>query len=364
MTVAEDLMRCKTHGEMLKIVEPKRRALLREWKQKLLEEALEHPVEEYYGPRWQKRRHHAPTPWICLECGPRDSSQVKRNSHYRRQLVVLEGVITLRIPQLRCRHCGKAVALAALFLPYRKRYWIDLDREITKRYLSGVSYRQVKAMMERQIESDAGLMSLWRRFQARANGASYLDLKEKLKVLYLDEAYIKIKGAPFWSLLALGEGHSGKRAYLGAVQSPDRSETAWVEFLDSLEIPEQGRGLVVVRDGNQAIASALAVVLPRADKRNCIWHQLHNVFMQARALYPDNPEKLEETVRAARDRLMGISRPRATSPLERGIKEYRRRTRPMDGFGSRSGTSNFLKVWMVKENARMAHEDWLNIVVN
>lgn len=76
MTVAEDLMRCKTHGEMLKIVEPKGRALLREWKQKLLEEALDHLVEEYYGPRWQKRRHHAPTPWICLECGPRDSSQV------------------------------------------------------------------------------------------------------------------------------------------------------------------------------------------------------------------------------------------------------------------------------------------------
>ncbi len=48
--------------------------------------------------------------------------------------------------------------------------------------------------------------------------------------------------------------------------------------------------------------------------------------MQARALYPDNPEKLEETVRAARERLMGISRPRTTSPLERGIKEYRRRT--------------------------------------
>jgi transposase-like protein len=213
---------------MLKIVEPKVRALLREWKQKLLEEALDHLVEEYYGPRWQKRRHHAPTPWICLECGPRDSFQVKRNSHYRRQLVVLEGVITLRIPQLRCRHCGKAVALAALFLTYRKRYWIDLDREITKLYISGVSYRQVKAMIKRQIESDAGLMSLWRRFQAKANCASYPGLKEKLKVLYLDEAYIKIKGAPFWSLLALGEGHSGKRAYLGAVQSPDLSETAWV----------------------------------------------------------------------------------------------------------------------------------------
>ena len=348
---------------MLRAVEPEARAILREWKQKLLEEALEHLVEEHYGPRWQKRREHRPTPWICLECGPRDSSQVKRNGHYRRQLVVLEGAITLRVPQLRCRCCGKAVAMGALFLPSRKRYWIDLDREITEFYLSGVSYRQVKAMLERRIESGAGLMSLWRRFQERAQGASYPGLKEKLRVLYLDEAYTKIGGAPFWSLLALGEGESGKRAYLGAVQSPDRSQASWSALLESLEVPQQGKGLIVVHDGDQAIASAVGMVLSRAEERRCIWHQLHRVFMQARELYPDNPEKIKEAIRAAQER-MTVSRPRTTSPLERGIKEYRRRTRPMDGFGSRAGASSFLKVWMVKENARMAHEDWLGVVIN
>jgi len=164
-------------------------------------------------------------------------------------------------------------------------------------------------------------------------------------------------------LLALGEGYSGKRAYLGALQSPDRSEAAWSQLLDSLEIPDQGRGLVVIHDGDQAIASALALVLPKAEKRNCVWHQLHNVFIHARESYPDNPRRVKEAVMVARERL-SISRPRTTSPLERGIKEYRRRTRPMDGFGSQSGASNFLKVWMVKENARMAHEDWLSIVIN
>jgi hypothetical protein len=46
------------------------------------------------------------------------------------------------------------------------------------------------------------------------------------------------------------------------------------------------------------------------------------------------------------------------------IKEYRRRTKSMDGFGSRQGALNFLKVWMIKENARMAHEDWLSAVLN
>lgn len=363
MTVTQELVRCKTQGEMLKIVEPQGRALLRSWKQKLLEEALEHLVEEHYGPRWQRQRNVRRTPWICLGCGPRDSSQVKRNGHYCRQLVVLEGLITLKVPQLRCRGCGRAVALAALFLPSRKRYWIDLDKEITELYLSGVSYRQVKAMVERRIESGAGLMSLWRRFQEKAKAASYPGLKEKMKVLYLDEAYTRVNGHPYWSLLALGEGYSGKRTYLGAVQSADRSEAAWSELLESLDIPEQGKGLVVLHDGDQAIMSALGMVLPRAKGKSCIWHQLHNVFLRARELYSNDWQKVREVLRVAKSEIEAPS-PRTTSPLERGIKEYRRRTRAMDGFGSRAGACNFLRVWMVKENARMSQEDWLSIVVN
>ncbi len=56
--------------------------------------------------------------------------------------------------------------------------------------------------------------------------------------------------------------------------------------------------------------------------------------------------------------------PKTTSPLERGIKEYRRRTRPMDGFKSSTAATNFLRIWLVKENARMARQDWLKAVIN
>ena len=52
-------------------------------------------------------------------------------------------------------------------------------------------------------------------------------------------------------------------------------------------------------------------------------------------------------------------RPRTTSPLERAIKELRRRIRPMDGFGSQAGATNFLRAWMIKENVRSQGQDWL-----
>jgi transposase-like protein len=363
MKLAEEMVRCKTHGEVTGLVDVEARSILKEWKRRLIEEALEHLVQEHYGPRWQREREPRATPWTCLECGPRDTTQVKRNGHYLRQLVVVEGVITIRVPQLRCRVCGRGVALAALFLPSRKRYWIDLDQEITKLYLSGASYRQLRYMVEKKIDSGAGLMSLWRRFQEAAQRAPSLSPLPNLRVLYLDEAYTKVQGEPYWNLLALGEDSDGKRAYLGAIQSPYRGEAAWVELLERLKIPEDEKGLTVVHDGDQAIVSAVSLVMPWAKKRNCVWHELHNVFLQAKALFPQDQQKVKEIMRAAHDRIEP-SKPRTTSPLERCIKEYRRRTKPMDGFGSRQGALNFLKVWMVKENARMAHEDWLTAVLN
>jgi len=363
MTVTQRILECNSHKQVVDLVDSQAKATLREWKRKLIEGALEHLVTKYHGPKWLKIRERKPTPWLCPRCGPRENNQIKRNGHYHRYLIVKEGVIGIRVPQLECLYCGKQIALDALFLPKRKRYWIELDRKITELYLSGVSYRQVKAILGRAMEWDCGLMSLWRRFQKIAKKASSSGMGETLKVLYLDEAYTRVKGKPYWNLLALGEGKSGKRAYLGAVLSPDKSEAAWISLLEALEIPEAGKGLLVIHDGDPAIASALSFILPKAKSRLCAWHELHNLFLKTKELFPDNPDKIKEVMKEAKLRIES-AQPKTTSPLERGIKEYRRRTRPMDGFKSRIGAANFLRIWLVKENARMAKQDWLEAVVN
>jgi len=363
MTIAQRILECNSHKQVVDLVDSQAKATLREWKRRLIEGALEHLATKYLGPKWLKIRERKPTPWVCPNCGPRESNQIKRNGHYRRYLIVKEGVIRIRVPQLECLTCGKEIALDALFLPKRKRYWIELDQKITELYLSGVSYRQVKAILDREMEWDCGLMSLWKSFQKMAKKASSSGLGEPLRVLYLDEAYTKVKGKPYWNLLALGEGKSGKRVYLGAVLSPDKSEAAWINLLEALEIPDAGSGLLVIHDGDPAIASALSFILPKAKGRLCAWHKLHNVFLKTKELFPHDRDKVKQAIEVAKERLKTLE-PKTTSPLERGIKEYRRRTRPMDGFKSRMGAANFLRIWLVKENARMAKEDWLKAVVN
>lgn len=121
---------------------------------------------------------------------------------------------------------------------------------------------------------------------------------------------------------------------------------------------------MVIHDGDQAIASAfLSFILPKAKSRLCAWHELHNLFLRTRELFPDNRGKIKEVMKEAKLRIES-NQPGTTSPLGRGIKEYRTRTRPTDGFKCRMGAANFLRIWLVKENARMVKQDLLEAVVN
>src|SRR3990172_6961857 len=120
MTVAQRVAGCKSGKEVIGVMDKAGREELSRWKKGVLEAALEHWVGQHLGPRWRRQQEAVATPWVCLDRGPRDSRQVKRNGHYRRQLVVTEGVIQLRVPlapgeslkgDRRCFGCGGGALL-------------------------------------------------------------------------------------------------------------------------------------------------------------------------------------------------------------------------------------------------------------
>ena len=109
-----------------------------------------------------------------------------------------------------------------------------------------------------------------------------------------------MRRTPYWSLSALGEGRSGRRAYLGAALPPGKSESSWTNLLKSLEIPDSGRVLVVIHDGDQAITAALSLVLPKAKRRLCAWHELHNIFLKGKELLPNDRERVKQAIQVAK----------------------------------------------------------------
>ena len=127
-----------------------------------------------------------------------------------------------------------------------------------------------------------------------------------------------------------------------AALTPQRTQDAWQRLLEGLEMPSGGQGLIVVHDGDRAIAGAVALVLPWARERRCVWHELQNLIRPGRETYPQGQRR--ELIRQGVEtrRRSWPPPPRTTSPLERRIKELRRRIRPMEGFGSIGGATHFL----------------------
>ncbi len=213
------------------------------------------------------------------------------------------------------------------------------------------------------MNTDVGLMSLWRRFQEQARQAQSPSLRETLRTIYLDEVFGQVKGKPRWGLLALGETLEGRRHYLGATLTEERHLEAWEGFIEGLNLAEGGRGMTVVHDGDTAIAGAVRMVLPWAEERRCVGHEIHNVIRRARDGYPQARQREVIKIGIGELRANWPPSPRSISPIERRIKDLRRRIRPMDGFGSAKGAGNFLQAWLARENTRAQGRDWLEAFV-
>jgi transposase-like protein len=306
-------------------------------------------------------------------------------------------MIHLRIPQLLCRECGKCVPFSHPLLPRRKRLWLDIDQQVALLYLEGCSYRAVRRLLERRCGSSIGLMSLWRSFQATGKASHKAAERPAARYLGLDEVYHKVKGQPRWLLGVRAQDAAGNKHWVGSMLSSERTREAWEMALSELGISRYNPPFAVISDGDAAIEGAVATTLPGVRLQRCTWHLKHNAAEWVRERYPRDEDAgqrkglmaavnaivdaptleqrsdslsiiredfpwLAHGLERALDRIPprdAVHPVRTNNLMERGHRELRRRTRPMDGFGSDAGASNFHLLWMLKENARTNDRDYL-----
>lgn len=385
--------RCEagTVGEAVRWLSGGAEELARAFKEVVLQRVIERAVERAL--RARKR----PTGWSCSRCGPRLGAEIRRNGHYRRRPLTCEGMIVLRIPQLACTGCRGYVAFSHPLLPPRKRLWLDLEQRLTALYLEGASYRASRRLLERWTKTNIGLMSLWRSLQDVARQEHRPPPRPQALYLGVDEVYHKIRGQTYWFLVVRAQTADGKKHYVGAVLSRDRSRQAWEQAFDELGLSRYNPPFAVLSDGDRAIEEAVLRCFPGIRIYRCTWHIKHNAAEWLRQRYPRKEEEgirrglmaavdvivdaptaearqaslaaLEGTApwltRLLRPALERVPLNEAATPvrtnnlMERGFRELRRRTRPMDGFKSPSSASLFHTLWMLKENARHNGRDYL-----
>jgi len=296
-----------------------------------------------------------------------------RAGHYQRRLQTKAGEVELKVPKLRTLPFETAIIER-----YRRRE-SSVEEALVEMYLAGVSVRRVEDITE----------ALW---GTRVSGSTVSELNKKIYAqihewrnrpiegehpyVYLDGIWLKrswggeVKNVAI--LVAVGVDQDGFRQVLGVMEGMKEDKDSWAAFLRYLK----GRGLRGVRlfisDKSLGLVESLPEFYPEARWQRCVVHFYRNVFTvvprgkakevaaMLKAIHAQEDqasaqvkaaavvEKLQamrlgqaaEVVRAGiGETLAYMAFPRehwrslrTNNPLERVMRELRRRTRVVGNF--------------------------------
>jgi putative transposase len=311
-------------------------------------------------------------------CGARKYERTEgrkdtRAGSYERQLHTTAGEVTLQVPKLR-----RLPFETAIIERYRRRE-TSVEEALVEMYLAGVSVRRVEDITQ----------ALW---GARVSASTVSDLNQRIykqieewrrqplvgdfPYVFLDGIWLKrswggeVKNVSV--LVAIGVSQSGYRQILGVAEGAKEDKASWTEFLRGLK--ERGlKGIeLFVSDKCLGLVENLGDFYPEAKWQRCVVHFYRNVWTAVptgkvkevaamlKAIHAqedaqaakEKAHQIVEKLRAMRrakaaeivengmdETLSYYSLPpehwrclRTNNPLERLMREIRRRTRVVGAF--------------------------------
>ena len=296
-----------------------------------------------------------------------------RAGHYERQLETKAGEVTLKVPKLR-----RLPFETAIIERYRRRE-ASVEEALVERYLAGVSVRRVEDITEALwgTRVSSGTVSrLNQRIDAQIEAWRTKPIEGSHPYVFLDGLVLKRSWAGevrnVSVLVAIGIGIDGYRHILGVAEGDKEDRSGWLGFLRHLK----DRGLngvqLIISDACVGLVDAAAEVFPDARWQRCVVHWYRNVF----SLVPNGKvadvARMLKAIHAQEDRTAAMAKAkevatklekmklgkaaklvqeavgdtltyyafpsthwrqiRTNNPMERIIREIRRRTRVVGAF--------------------------------
>lgn len=325
---------------------------------------------------WEEESRRERDRFVATESYERAGAKRRdyRNGYYERDFVSRLGTVRLRIARAR----GKS------FLPRGLEKFQRRAEEvlmlIREAFLRGISTRQVGrvvATVTEEVVSAQTVSKLSRSLDGLVKAFQEAPLKDEWAYLFLDGVSLRVRRPAgrqrVQMLVAYGVRADGRRELLGFVRSRGESQAAWEGLLGDLRRRGlEGKSLrLIVTDGCEGLAGAIAVVYPQAEHQRCWVHKMRNILEKVRkrdyeevkrdaqAIYrAENrkeaqaafwefrtrwlntyPAMVKRLERDLPELLSFFSLPRhlwrslrTTNMIERCFVEVRRRTRPMVCF--------------------------------
>lgn len=296
-----------------------------------------------------------------------------RAGYYQRGLETKAGKVNLNVPRLR-----KMTFESAIIERYRRRE-SSVEEALIEMYLAGVSVRRVEDITEAlwgTRVSSGTVSNLNKKIYNKIDAWRNRPIKERYPYVYLDGTIIKrtwageVKNVSV--LVAIGVSESGYREVLGVSEGAKEDKEGWSSFLTHLK----SRGLkgveLFITDKCMGLVESIEEHFPNASWQRCIVHFYRNVFsvvprnrmrevsamLKAIHAQEDLPEAKAKAVAVAAKLLemkLGKAskkvadsidetlsymkyprehwlRIRTNNPLERIMREIKRRTRVVGSF--------------------------------
>jgi len=344
--------------EVLEALSGEQGDLLRKAVERIVREVMEAEVSSVAGAERYERS---------------EERTAQRNGYRPRAWDTRVGQVLLKIPKLR------QGTYFPSFLEPRRRAERALVAVVQEAYVSGVSTRAVEDLVKAlgedvRIEKSA-VSRMCKELDEEARAFRERPLDEEVPYLWLDAVYEKVReGGQVKSravVLAIGVTAEGHRQVLGIEVGNTESEAFWRDFLRSLV----RRGLkgveLAISDAHVGIREAVKKVLPTTTWQRCRVHTMRSILthvprpQQAMALAVIKTIFAQPTQQEAKEQLAQVAKnlskrcPKAaqilleaaddvlaymafpsqhwrqlhsTNPLERLIREIRRRTRVVGIF--------------------------------
>src|SRR6266487_3170076 len=248
-----------------------------------------------------------------------------RAGHYERGLQTKAGEVRLRVPKLR-----QQTFETAIIERYRRRE-SSVEEALIEMYLAGVSVRRVEDITEAlwgTRVSPSTVSNLNKKIYGTIEAWRNRPIEGAHPYVYLDGIVLKRSWAGevrnVSLLVAIGVNERGYREILGICEGAKEDKTGWSAFLKHLK----ARGLKGVRlitsDACIGLAESAAEFFPEAAWQRCVVHWYRNIFShvpstKVREIAAMLPEEHWRRIRT-------------NNPLERILREIRRRTRVVGAF--------------------------------
>ena len=334
--------------------------------------------------------------------------QDTRAGHYTRKLHTKAGEVKLKVPKLR------TLPFETEIIKRYQRRESSVEEALIEMYLAGVSVRRVEditqALWGTRV-SPGTVSNLNQKIYKRIEKWRNRPIDQEFAYLYLDGIVLKRTWADevrnVSVLVAIGVDAEGFRQVLGVCEGAKEDKAGWSSFLRHLKKRGLKNVKLIISDACLGLVESTGDFFPEAKWQRCIVHFYRNVFKVVPRGKVKSVARMLKAIHASEDKLAarekaetvikklasqklqkaaqivreGIEetlayydspdahwrRIRTNNPLERILREVRRRTRVVGAFpdgnsalmlvaarlrhiaGSRWGTRRYLNMDLLKE---------------